>query len=137
MINSRSKGLLIMVIVNVVFFLAHYFLAGTNGFDKLTAVINLQESYFVNTLLSVLLCSVILLLHKTLESQVGFVFLGLTLLKMFVLYFVLNPTNKLGEVATHDAVALFIPFGLNLVMEQVFIVKLLNLSDLSKVIQKE
>jgi len=126
-----------MVIVNILFFIAHYFLNSANEVDELVSVINLSESYIINTVLSVSLCFVILLLYKTLENQVGFVFLGLTLLKMFVLYFVLNPTNKLGEVSTHDAISLFIPFGLNLVMEQVFVVKLLNLSGLSKMIQED
>ena len=137
MLKNHIKGLAIVLVVNLFAFLLHNYLKADRLIDQLVLVIDLPLSYIVNATLSILVCTSVLLLNKKYESQIGFIFLGLSVIKMLLLYFVLNPTNKFGEVSTPDAIALFIPFGLNLVMEQIFIVKLLKISDLTKNFKKD
>ncbi|NJB81401.1 DUF6168 family protein [Wenyingzhuangia aestuarii] len=137
MIKNHTKGLAIVILVNLFAFLLHSYLGTDSLLDKVISVIDLPLSYIVNATLSILVCFSVLLLNKKYESQIGFIFLGLSVVKMLVLYFVLNPTNKFGDVITQDAIALFVPFGLNLVMEQIFIVKLLKISDLAKNFKKD
>ncbi|NIJ44038.1 hypothetical protein FHR24_000477 [Wenyingzhuangia heitensis] len=137
MIKNHTKGFAILIVINLFAFLVHSFFKNDNLIDPIITVVNLPISYGVNAVLSILLCSSILLLSKIYESQIGFIFLGLSVVKMLILYLGLNPTNKLGEVSTPDAIAFFVPFGLNLIMEQIFIVKLLKINDLTKNFKKD
>ena len=133
--SSNLKNIIIFVLINLVAFVLHTNLASHYNDLEQTPVVNISLSYLINFLLSLSICTSVFFLNKKFEDQIGFIFMGLSVLKMIVLFFVLNPTNSLGEVTTKDALSLFIPFGLNLIIEQIFIVKLLKISDLAKILK--
>lgn len=136
MVKNNIKNITVLVVLNIVaFILHHYFINPAIQID-LVPVVNTEVSYLVNAIASLSVCVAILILKKKYEDQIGFVFLGLSVVKMILLFILLNPTNNMGNVAKFDALALFVPFGLNLVMEQIFIVKLLKISDLARELKK-
>ena len=138
MISSSSiKNIVIFVLVNLIAFVLHTNLISYYVSLDQPSVINVPVSYLVNFSLSLIVCVSMFFLSKRYEDQIGFIFMGLSVLKMIFLFFVLNPTNSLGDVTTKDALSLFVPFGLNLIMEQVFIIKLLKISDLAKSIKNQ
>ena len=135
--SSYLKKTVFFTLINLAVFLLHTTLVNYYGFLEEPTVVNVSLSYFINFLLSLSICITVFFLSKKFEDQIGFIFLGLSVFKMVILFFTLNPTNLFGEITTIDALSLFIPFGLNLIMEQIFIVKLLNISDLTKSLKKD
>lgn len=133
MIQKNFKGLAIIVLVNLFAFLIH----ANFGSQSLNSVVDLQTSYAINTVVTLSICIGLLFLNEIFESQIGFIYLALSVLKMMVLYGLLNPTNQDGEVIKADAFAFLVPFGLNLLMELFFAVKLLKINDLVNSLKKE
>ncbi len=136
MFKSYFKDLTIFAIVNFVVFGGHVLLENNVFKEVKNYVVNLPTSYVLNISISVLICLSLVFLNKLFESQIGFVYLGLSVVKMFILYGVLNPTNELGEVFKKDALAFLVPFGLNLVLELLFTIKLLKINDLAITFKK-
>ena len=136
MVKNNIKNITVLVVLNILAFILHQYFINPAIQVESTPVVNIKFSYLVNAIASLSLCVAILILKKKYEEQIGFVFLGLSVVKMILLFILLNPTNDMGSVTKVDALALFIPFGLNLVMEQIFIVKLLKISDLAKELKK-
>ncbi|MGY5352321.1 DUF6168 family protein [Wenyingzhuangia sp. IMCC45533] len=134
---ANFKNALIFIAINIIAFALHYWANLRMETSTQWVVVSIPISYATNALLSLSICVSIFFLNRNFEAQIGFIFLGLSVLKMLILFFVLNPTNASGEVETKDALSLFVPFGINLVMEQLFIVKLLKISDLTKTFKKE
>lgn len=137
MVKDYSKNIAILVLLNVVTYLVHRYLMLPLVEIKDPLVLNIELAYAINAIVSISICVSMVALQKIFESQIGFIFLGLSVLKMILLYLLLNPTNEMGLVNKADAFTFFIPFGLNLVMELVFIVKLLKISDLAKELNKK
>lgn len=136
MVKNNIKNITVLVVLNIVVFILHFYFINPAIEIESTLVLNIKFSYLVNAIASLTICVAILIIKKKYEEQIGFVFLGLSVVKMILLFVLLNPTNDMGNLAKADALALFIPFGLNLVMEQIFIVKLLKISDLAKELKK-
>ncbi|MDO3693898.1 DUF6168 family protein [Wenyingzhuangia sp. chi5] len=136
MVKTNIKNIIVLVVLNIVAFIVHHQFINTSIQAELAPVVDIKFSYLTNAIASLSVCVAILFLKKKYEDQIGFVFLGLSVVKMILIFVLLNPTNDMGNVAKIDALALFIPFGLNLVMEQIFIVKLLKISDLAKELKK-
>jgi|GEM_PF-4761619 len=136
MIKSHIKGLAGIVLVNLFAFLAHTALEPVVFTEEVQSVVNLPLSYLINTLGVLGVCIALIYLNTMFESMIGFVYLGLSVLKMMVLYIVLNPTNIAGEVFPIDATAFLLPFGFNLLLELIFAVKLLKINDLVDSLKK-
>lgn len=132
MIKSHAKGLSVFVLVNLFVFLGHYFLS-----DISTLIVNIPLSYATNAIVSLLICIAVFSLKDLLKSQIGFVFLGLSFLKMIVLYFVLSPKNTTDGVETIDALVIFIPFFVNLILEQIFMIKELKVGEALGALKKD
>ncbi|ANW97345.1 hypothetical protein AXE80_14035 [Wenyingzhuangia fucanilytica] len=137
MVKDHIKSAVGLLVLNILAYLLHYYLIIPSVELTSIPVLNIQLSYLINAAASISMCSVIYLLKKSFESQIGFIFLGLSAIKMILLFVLLDPTNELGTVAKADALAFFVPFGLNLVTELIFIVKMLKISDLAKELQKK
>lgn len=130
MFKDRIKEFTIFIIVNFVAFGVHK-LIENNFFSEVKGyMVNLTASYILNVVVSITVCVLLLSISKMFESQIGFIYLGFSVLKMMILYIVLNPTNNLGEVFKKDALAFLLPFGINLVLELLFVVNLLKINDL-------
>lgn len=133
MVKRHLPGITVLVLLNFIFSILHDLFVVPAFEVEVLPVVSVPASYVVNAIASLGMCTAILVLKKKYESQIGFVFLGLSIVKMILLFFLLNPTSPTGDVLKIDALAFFIPFGLNLILEQIFIVKLLKINDLVKV----
>ncbi|WP_010136967.1 DUF6168 family protein [Ochrovirga pacifica] len=131
MLKHHTKGLSVFVLVNLFAFVVHQF-----AFHPQT-IVNLPLSYLSNALASLLICVLIFWIYKQNKNQIGFVFLGLSFFKMIVLYFVLSPKTSSEGVAIQDAIVIFIPFFINLVLEQLFMVKELKLGEVLGGLEKK
>lgn len=136
MIKSHIKGLAGIVLVNLFAFLAHRALEQTVFDGLVQRIVNLPMSYIINTLGVLVVCIALVFLNTLFKSMIGFVYLGLSGLKMMMLYLLLNPTNALGTVDSIDAAAFLVPFLLNLMLELLFAVKLLKINDLVESLRK-
>lgn len=94
------------------------------------SLIDLPLSYGVNAVFSLLVCIMAFFSHQVFKGQTGFVYLGLSVVKMILLYAILYPQNNIESLEKIDKLVLLIPFGVNLVLEQIYVVKLLKLLDL-------
>lgn len=130
MFKDRIKEFTIFIVVNFVAFGVHKLIESNFFSEAKEYVVNLPASYILNIVVSIAVCLLLLSLSKMFESQIGFIYLGFSVLKMMILYIALNPTNSLGEVFKKDALAFLLPFGVNLVLELLFVVKLLKINDL-------
>lgn len=137
MVKNHIQSITVLVVLNIAAFMLHYYFIIPAIQAESIPVVSVKVSYLVNAIASLGMCAAILFLKKKYESQIGFVFLGLSVVKMILLFVLLNPTNNTGDVVKVDALAFFIPFGLNLMLEQIFIVKLLKISDLAKELNKK
>lgn len=131
MMKSHTKGLSIFLLVNLSVFLIHYFTA--NHSDN---IVSIPLSYGVNAIASLLLCISMYYINKNNNSQIGFIFLGLSFIKMIALYFILNPSNSEG-LPIKEALTIFIPFLTNLILEQLYMAKALNLKEILSPITKD
>ena len=131
-----QKQLVTLFILNVVTFFIHTF--ATKGMlESVVPVLDLKITYIVNLATTVVITLCVLFLKDMFQTQIGFIFLGFSMLKMLFFFIFLNPSNADNEVSSYDALAFFIPYGLNLIMELVIVVKVLNLSDLTKISQSK
>jgi len=128
---SVLKDIVLFISINALFFLAHYGLSTFNILEP-SLLISVPESFLINAILSFLVCLATYFSHQVFKGQTGFIYLGFSLVKMFLLYAILYPKSGIETISMSDKLALLIPFGLNLILEQVFVVKLLKLMDLSK-----
>ncbi len=134
---TTVKNISVFLLINSIVFAIHFFLNASAEIPSQATLVSIPISYLVNALLSLSICVAVSFLNKDFESQIGFIFIGLSVVKIIILFFVLNPTNHLGEIERKEALVLFIPFVINLIMEQIFIVKLLKISDLAKIVKKD
>ncbi|MGY6649201.1 DUF6168 family protein [Wenyingzhuangia sp. IMCC45574] len=132
MMKSHVKGLSIFVLVNLFVFLGHTFFT-----DASELTVNIPLSYGINTAASLLICIVVFYLQDMFKSQIGFVFLALSFLKMIVLYLILKPEGTDEGVATLDAMVIFVPFFVNLILEQVFMIKVLKVGEVLGALRKD
>lgn len=131
MMKNHTKSLSIFILVNFFVFITHSLLA-----NKTQVLVNIPLSYFANAVASFAMCGTMLILYKTYKSQIGFIFLGLSFIKMIALYFILSP-NTTQEVKTEDSLIIFIPFFVNLILEQLFMIKTLNLGEILNPVRKD
>jgi len=129
--KSTVKSIVLFIIINVISYIIHRILASGIVFVG-EVLIDVSLSYTTNTVFSFLVCIGAYFVHQVFKSQTGFVYLGLSLVKMVLLYAILYPHEYEGTLSQLDKFNLLIPFGINLVLEQMYVVKLLKLVDLSK-----
>ncbi len=84
-------------------------------------------SYLINGIFVYLFFLLIHFFLEKVKNYLGFIFIGFSLLK-FVLFFIfIYPTYKLnGAISSMEFTSFFIPYGICLLFEIVFLGKLLN-----------
>ena len=127
-----TKWTTVFLSINVVLYVLYKFLLYPN-LDTVNAVLNIETVFAINAAASFIICACIIYLKDMFETQIGFIFLGFSVLKMIAFFIFLNPTGLDGKVLKADAISFFIPYGVNLVLEIAILVKALNISDLAKV----
>lgn len=130
MMKDHTKGLSIFVLVNLLVFLLHYYFGNSTS-----NIVNIPLSYGVNAIAALALCIILYFLNKDSKNQIGFIFLGLSSVKMIAIYFVLVPNDSDG-LALKESLTIFIPFLTNLILEQLFMAKILNLREILSPLKK-
>lgn len=83
-----------------------------------------KYSYLFNFTFTYVLMLNIFIFKKLLEDKLGFVFLGISMLKFVIFYFAVKSKNI--EINKSDFLLFFIPFVLCLAIEIFYISKILN-----------
>ena len=87
----------------------------------------LDYTYLSNAVLAIIIIGVIYWLRKKYFSQIGFLFLGGSLLKFAVFFIWFNPAYKAdGILSKAEFIGFFIPYILSLTFETIAVYRLLN-----------
>jgi hypothetical protein len=114
-----------MLIVVAVAFFIHLLIH--NFVEQTIDVYQLIYSYVINTIMAIGVIVLIFLLKKKLRDQLGFVFMGTSMLK-FVFFFILfYPIyNADGDLSRLEFLTFFIPYVICLIGESVILSKFFN-----------
>lgn len=94
-----------------------------SGMTEQNAIL-LKFSYLFNFTFTYLLMVNIILFQKILKDKLGFVYLGISMLKFAIFFFLLKSKNL--EINKSDFLLFFIPFTLCLGIEIFYVSKILN-----------
>ena len=122
--NILVKCVVLLIVVTVAFFIHLFF----NNFIVESIEVNqLIYSYSINALLAIGIIALIFLLKKKLRDQLGFVFMGTSMLK-FVFFFILfyPGYNADGNLSRLEFLTFFIPYVISLIAEGVILSKFFN-----------
>lgn len=125
--NKKLKSFLIVLIAfTIILFSAQYLVV--NQLKQTTIFFyNTSSIYLFHFFATLLIYLFIVFVQKTFSDKAGFAFMACSLLKMmasivFLLPLILNKETP----ALNDVIAFFIPYFLYLLLETIFIVKMLN-----------
>jgi hypothetical protein len=84
-------------------------------------------SYFLNFAMASSIFMALYLLRIRLKNQIGFLYLGGSMLKFLIFFLIFYPVYKAdGEISNLEFASFFIPYLVCLVMETFFTAKMLN-----------
>ena len=84
-------------------------------------------AYIVNYILAVAIYGALYLLQHRMTSQLGFLYMGGSLLKFLFFFILFYPSYKLdGEMSNAEFAAFFIPYSISLILETSGIIKFLK-----------
>jgi hypothetical protein len=84
-------------------------------------------AYAVNYILAVAIYGILYLLQDRFTAQLGFLYMGGSLIKFLVFFLVFYPSYKLdGNMSTLEFAAFFIPYSISLILETTGIIKFLK-----------
>ncbi len=84
-------------------------------------------AYFVNYILAVLIYGILYLLKERFTAQLGFLYMGGSVLKFLVFFILFYPAYKLdGNMSTPEFAAFFIPYAICLILETSAIIEFLK-----------
>jgi len=119
---------LIIVAAAAIAFIVHFLVNAS--IEESVEVNQLIYSYSINALLA---CGVIILLfalRKKLQDQLGFVFMGASMLKFVFFFFLFYPEyNADGDLTRLEFLTFFIPYVICLITESILLSKFLNSLD--------
>jgi hypothetical protein len=84
-------------------------------------------AYIINASLAIFIYVGLFLLRKKQESNLGFIFMIGSLIKFGIFFLVFYPGYKLdGDIETIEFTTFFIPYAVCLILETLFLTRLLN-----------
>ena len=87
-------------------------------------------SYLINGVLAIAIFGFLYKYRQRFENQIGFLFLGGSLLKFVIFFIVFYPSFRAdGEMSALEFASFFIPYAICLVLETFSLVKWLNKED--------
>lgn len=125
--------IVVIILLNVVGVLVHQFLLGANT----NTVLSIPKTYIINAMATIIISTVVYLLKDDFENTIGFIFFGMSVLKMIFFFILINPANAKGGVDQADAIIFFVPYLLNMILELVLIVNHLKVKDLVNTLKKD
>lgn len=85
------------------------------------------KAYIVNYVLAVLIFFALFRLKKKFNDQLGFIFMGGSLLKFLFFFILLYPDYKADQkLQTIEFVSFFVPYSVSLLIETLAVIKILN-----------
>jgi len=88
------------------------------------------QSYIFNTVLALSILIALLRVRKTLQSSLGFLFLGSSFLKFALFFLLFYPIYHAdGDIDTREFLTFFIPYGICLIFETLALVRVLSQTD--------
>ncbi len=131
------KTFIISLILNLACLICQKFVLNSIENETTAGEINLIFSYCLNFGISLTVILIIFALKKKYESQIGFIFLAISSIKIIALYLLLIPSNIEKDLSKIDSFAILIPFLVNLVVELTAISQVLKLLDLTDIAKKK
>jgi hypothetical protein len=122
------------IIIQIIVFVALYF-SGFNTHEyvnneqNISLIFSLQNVYLFHAVFSLLVCIVFdaLSSNEKFFQQLGFIYLGVLILKIVVFSIVFyNPVLSVENLSKTDSAALLIPIAIFLITEVYFVAKILN-----------
>jgi len=128
-INNTIITFLATLIIGITLtFLGHIYVLETMGLPTNENKINL--AYIINPILAAFIFISLDQLKKNYAQNLGFMFMASSLFKFAIFFILFYPTYNLdGEVTRIEFSSFFIPYGVSLLIETLFLVKLLNKID--------
>ena len=121
MVSFSSRLILLLSLV----FALHLFLLQNASLPLFENKI--LASYIINTLLTIGIVFLLFKLKDKYTNQIGFLFLGSSFVKFLAFFIVFHGAYKAdGNIETLEFLAFFIPYSLCLILETIYLSKLLN-----------
>lgn len=121
-----SRFLLILALSFGILFLMHFYLLHIFDFDVLGN--RIVSAYLVNFVLVAAIYTALYALRNKIKDQIGFLFMGGSLVKFLVFFAVFYPSYRSdGVMDKLEFAAFFVPYALGLILETIFTVKMLKL----------
>ncbi|NVK52051.1 MAG: hypothetical protein HWD85_03880 [Flavobacteriaceae bacterium] len=115
-----------LVIGLILVFYFHTLLLEAYSYPEFADKIN--EAYFVNGLLAIIIFLVLFFLRDKLRDQLGFLFMGGSFLKFAAFFFFFYADYRADTTITKlEFLAFFVPYVYSLLIETLALIKLLNL----------
>lgn len=120
--------LLFLSICLTLSFLAHTYILAVKGLPKYDNLI--VKSYVVNAFLAAAIYISLYILQKRLKNQIGFLFMGGSFLKFIFFFIIFYPEYSADDDMNKvEFSAFFVPYAISLIVETVFMAKMLKKMD--------
>lgn len=130
MIKKTMSFVLLLTALLGVAFVAHTFIQDAfkiGAFEK-----HIVLNYCFNYIFTVGFFIIILILDRKQSNQLGFVFLAASTVKLVLFLFILFPSIKYGTgVKSIEFASFFVPYGISVVVEILYLLRILNSKDAS------
>lgn len=124
--NKLKAFLSILIPFSLILFALQYILVNTLGQD-LSLFYSTSSVYVFHFISTLLVYIAVLFVNKTFSDKTGSAFMACGLIKMMAAIVFLLPLIQNKEIdALNDVLAFFIPFFLFLLLETIYVVKVLN-----------
>ncbi len=127
-INSIVQFIILLILSLGIAFFLHITILKGKGLPPYENLIVL--SYMVNSILAAAIFIALYTLRNKLKNQIGFLFIGGSLLKFIFFFILFYPTYKAdGEMSGLEFASFFIPYTISLIIETIFTTKMLRKLD--------
>lgn len=124
-LNLPTKFIALLLLLLLLSFGVHLWILSLRNlalFDNLIVL-----SYVVNAILAAVIFLLLYRFREKLKNQIGFLFMGGSLLKFVFFFLLFYPTYKAdGDMSGLEFAAFFTPYGLSLFLETFFTSKMLK-----------
>ena len=124
-LNLPTKFILLLLVLLIFSFGAHLFILSAKNLPLFENLI--VRSYVVNAILAVAIFGLLYRFRQKLKNQIGFLFMGGSLVKFVFFFLLFYPAYKSdGEMSGLEFAAFFVPYAIALFLETYFTSKMLK-----------
>ncbi len=123
--NDFLKFSFLLLLLLLISLAVHLYVLDSLGMPLFDNMI--LTAYAVNYILAVAIYGILYLLQDRFTAQLGFLYMGGSLVKFLVFFLVFYPSYKLdGNMSTPEFAAFFVPYAISLIFETTGIIKFLK-----------